>query len=99
MGWFAKVKPTIEGTDKISVGAGVFRKCDGCSETLLAEEFERNLEVCPRCGYHYRLLGEAWAEILLDPESFQQFAADLAPTDPLEFSDGKRYPDRVRASQ
>jgi acetyl-CoA carboxylase carboxyl transferase subunit beta len=99
MGWFAKIKPTIEGTDKISVGAGVFRKCDGCAATLLSEEFDRNLQVCPHCNYHYRLTAEMWEEVLLDPDSFRQFATDLAPTDPLEFSDGKRYPDRVRATQ
>ena len=99
MGWFAKVKPSLEGADKVSIGAGVFRKCDGCDATLLAEEFERNLEVCPRCGYHYRLPSDAWLELLLDPGHFEEFATDLVPGDPLEFTDGKRYPERVRATQ
>ena len=99
MGWFAKVKPTIEGAEKVSVGAGVFRKCDGCDATLLAEEFERNLEVCPRCGHHYRLSADAWMELLLDPGQFDEFAMDLVPRDPLGFTDGKRYPERVRATQ
>jgi acetyl-CoA carboxylase carboxyl transferase subunit beta len=99
MGWFAKVKPSVEGSEKVSVGAGVFRRCEGCDETLLAEEFERNYEVCPRCGFHYRLDAERWAQLLLDPGSFDEFARGLEPGDPLNFTDGKRYPDRVRATQ
>jgi acetyl-CoA carboxylase carboxyl transferase subunit beta len=99
MGWFAKVKPTTEAAEKVSVGVGVFRKCDGCDVTLLAEEFEHNAEVCPRCGHHYRLRAEAWMQLLLDPGSFDEIAADLVPGDPLAFTDGKRYPERVRASQ
>jgi acetyl-CoA carboxylase carboxyl transferase subunit beta len=99
MGWFAKVKPTIEAADKVSVGAGVFRKCDACGETLLAEEFERNWEVCPRCGFHYRLPAEGWEQLLLDAGSFEELAAGLVPGDPLGFTDGKRYPDRVRSTQ
>lgn len=81
------------------MGAGVFRKCEGCNETLLAEELEHNLEVCPRCGYHHRLSPDVWARLLLDPDSFHEFATELRPCDPLEFSDGKRYPDRVRSTQ
>jgi acetyl-CoA carboxylase carboxyl transferase subunit beta len=99
MGWFAKVKPSVEGSEKVSVGAGVFRRCDGCEETMLAEEFERNYEVCPRCGHHYRLDAERWAQLLLDPGSFDEFARGLEPGDPLSFTDGKRYPERVAATQ
>jgi acetyl-CoA carboxylase carboxyl transferase subunit beta len=99
MGWFAKVKPSIEGSEKVSVGAGVFRRCDGCEETLLAEEFERNYEVCPHCGYHYRLDADRWAQLLLDPGSFDEFARDLEPCDPLNFTDGKSYSERIAATQ
>jgi acetyl-CoA carboxylase carboxyl transferase subunit beta len=99
MGWFEKVKPSIDAPDKVSVGAGVFRRCDGCGETLLAEQFERNFEVCPACGYHYRLDALSWAQLLLDPGTFDEFAKGLEPGDPLRFTDGKPYPDRVRATQ
>jgi acetyl-CoA carboxylase carboxyl transferase subunit beta len=99
MGWFAKVKPSVEGSEKVSVGAGVFRRCSNCDETLLVEEFERNYEVCPRCGHHERLGAERWAQLLLDPGTFEEFARGLEPGDPLSFTDGKRYPDRVRATQ
>ncbi|MEI8256632.1 MAG: acetyl-CoA carboxylase, carboxyltransferase subunit beta, partial [Deltaproteobacteria bacterium] len=56
-------------------------------------------EVCPRCGHHYRLPADGWLELLLDPGSFDEFAVDLVPCDPLGFKDGKRYPERVKATQ
>ena len=42
--------PSATPTEKKTLGKGVFRKCDGCGETLAAEAFARNFEVCPQCG-------------------------------------------------
>jgi len=99
MGWFAKTKATTDASEKKTLGRGVFRRCDSCGETLLAEEFTNNLEVCPSCGYHYRMSGEAWTELLLDPGSFREVDAGLVSSDPLGFTDSKRYPARIEASR
>lgn len=96
MGWFAKGK--VSPSEKRPLGRGVFRKCEGCGETRTAEEFTGNLEVCPGCGYHERISGEAWIELLVDPGSFEEHDAELMPGDPLKFRDTKRYPDRVEAT-
>jgi acetyl-CoA carboxylase carboxyl transferase subunit beta len=87
----------LEQTEKVSLGAGVFRKCEGCGETQLSEAFE--LGVCPRCGHHGRLSVEQWMQLLLDPGSFEAQGEALTPVDPLGFSDGRPYPDRARASR
>lgn len=34
---------------------GFLVKCPSCQKTLLSEEYENNLFVCPNCGYHARL--------------------------------------------
>ena len=98
MGLFAKTKTTTDASEKRTLGEGVFRRCDACGETLVAEEFAANLEVCPSCGYHYRMSGEAWVELLLDPGSWNELDTGLVSADPLGFKDEKRYPDRVKAS-
>ena len=98
MAWFGKTKVAVDGSEKRTLGKGVFRRCDECSETLLAEEFTANLEVCPACGFHYRMSGEAWAELVLDPGSFTECDAGLRSLDPLGFRDSKRYPERLAAS-
>jgi acetyl-CoA carboxylase carboxyl transferase subunit beta len=65
-----------------------------------AEQFEQNFEVCPQCGQHHKLLAPRWRELLLDDgKLIEEWDAGLEPADPLAFSDGKPYPERVKSSQ
>jgi acetyl-CoA carboxylase carboxyl transferase subunit beta len=75
---------------------GLWAKCDSCSEIVYRQELEQNLMVCPRCGHHFPLPARARLEATLDPNSFEELDAELAPTDPLAFSDTKKYRDRLR---
>ena len=98
MGWFGKTKAATDASEKRTLGRGVFRRCTECGATLLAEDFSNNLEVCPSCGHHYHLSAEAWIELLLDPESWEELDAELVSGDPLSFRDERRYAERVRAT-
>lgn len=99
MAWFGKTKADVDASEKKTLGRGVFRKCIECNVTLPSEDFTANNEVCPECGHHYRLSGEAWAELLLDPGTFRELDEGVLSSDPLAFVDSKRYPDRLVASQ
>jgi acetyl-CoA carboxylase carboxyl transferase subunit beta len=88
-----------DASEKRSFAKGVFRKCDGCGQTLTAEQMIANFEVCPLCGQHHKLAAPRWRELLLDGGHLDEWDAHLEPTDPLAFSDGKSYPDRVAAAQ
>ena len=55
--------------------------------------------MCPLCGQHHKLAAPRWRELLLDAAHLEEWDAHLEPTDPLGFSDGKTYPDRVAAAQ
>jgi acetyl-CoA carboxylase carboxyl transferase subunit beta len=99
MAWPEKNLPTTDGSEKRSLGVGVFRRCDGCSETLTAEELAARFEVCPLCGHHHRLDAEGWRRLLLDDGALDAWDPHLAPADPLSFTDGRSYKDRVAASQ
>ena len=98
--WFRKDKAPRALRDMgkaTSLGEGLFLKCDGCRETLYAKEVERNQRVCPKCGFHFRLLVEERLKLLFDDGVFQPLFADLRATDPLRFRDTKRYRDRLRS--
>lgn len=100
MEWPDKKTGGLDASEKQSFGKGVFRKCDGCGETMPAEAFEGNFEVCPQCGQHHKLTAARWRELLLDDgKLIEEWDAGLEPSDPLGFTDGKPYPDRVKASQ
>jgi acetyl-CoA carboxylase carboxyl transferase subunit beta len=97
--WPEKKPAESDAAEKKSVGKGVFRKCDGCGETLASEAFANNFEVCPQCGQHHKLGAAGWRQLLLDDGALEEWDAHLAPADPLEFVDGKTYPERVAAAQ
>ena len=63
------------------------------------EDFERNLEVCPACGFHFHLTAEQWIELLADEGSWTALDTELSAGDPLRFVDSKAYPDRVEAAR
>jgi acetyl-CoA carboxylase carboxyl transferase subunit beta len=98
-GWPDKKPGGLDASEKTSFGKGVFRKCDGCGETMPSETLEKNWEVCPGCGQHHKLHAARWRDLLLDDGKLEEWDAQLEPADPLGFTDGKPYPDRVAASQ
>jgi acetyl-CoA carboxylase carboxyl transferase subunit beta len=97
MAWFGRTRAKPEASDKKTLGRGVFRKCEACNVTLRAEDFTANHEVCPECGHHYRLSGEAWVDLLCDPGTFEERDTGIYSTDPLGFTDEKPY--RIRIDQ
>ena len=97
--WPDKKPGGLDASEKTSFAKGVFRKCDGCGETMAAEAFEKNFEVCPHCGQHHKLTAARWRDLLLDDGKLEEWDAGLSAADPLSFSDGKSYPDRVAAAQ
>lgn len=100
MGWFNKEKAGIDKSEerKIKVPEGMWVKCQGCSETLLAKDIEANLNVCPKCGHHYRISARRRLELLLDNGTWQEFDAGMTSVDFLEFKDAKSYQERINTA-
>ena len=60
-------------------------KCPKCKEMLVSRDWEKNLKVCTRCGYHFKLTAYERIELLADPESFIEADANIISVDPLDF--------------
>jgi len=60
-------------------------KCTKCKEILIAREWEKNLKVCTRCNYHFKLSAYERIELLVDPDSFVEIDANITSVDPLHF--------------
>ncbi len=96
---FAKTKAGVDAHEKKTLGEGLFRKCDACGDAVKKEDFERNLDVCPACGFHFHLPAEQWIDLLADEGSWTARDTELSAGDPLQFVDSKAYPDRVAAAR
>jgi acetyl-CoA carboxylase carboxyl transferase subunit beta len=102
MSWFEKLMPSrirTEASSKRAVPEGLWAKCPGCSAILYRAELERNLEVCPKCGYHNRIPARRRLEAFLDSGFFEEVAAETESMDPLKFKDLKKYKDRLAQAQ
>ena len=96
---FAKTKAGVDAHEKKTLGEGLFRKCDACGDAVKKEDFERNLEVCPACGFHFHFSAEQWIDLLTDEGTWTALDTELSAGDPLEFIDSKAYPERVVAAR
>ena len=102
MSWFEKLMPSrirTEGGTKKAVPEGLWAKCPSCNAVLYRAEMERNLDVCPKCGYHNRIGARRRLDLFLDPEPRVEIAGDLESADPLKFKDSKKYKERLAAAQ
>jgi acetyl-CoA carboxylase carboxyl transferase subunit beta len=102
MAWFRKTKqPKAVRMDRprSTVPEGLWVKCEGCKEIVYSRDLDRNLRVCPKCGYHFRIDARTRISLLLDDPQPKELFAAVSPVDPLAFRDSKRYRDRLKSYQ
>ena len=102
MAWFRKTKkpkPIRVDRPRSTVPEGLWVKCEGCKEIVYSRDLDRNLKVCPKCGYHFRIDARTRIALLLDDSEPRELFAGVSPTDPLSFRDSKRYRDRLKSYQ
>jgi acetyl-CoA carboxylase carboxyl transferase subunit beta len=78
---------------------GLWTKCNNCGEIIYRKEVERNLKVCPKCGYHFRLSAEEWVFLVCDEGTFIEKDREMTSADVLNFKDRMKYRDRLRESE
>jgi len=84
---------------KRGVPEGLWLKCGGCGATIYRKEAEELLNVCPQCSFHWYVSARQRIDQLLDTATFEEWDANLRPTDPLGFQDKKPYAERIVAEQ
>jgi acetyl-CoA carboxylase carboxyl transferase subunit beta len=99
MAWFRKPKQPLKSADKRDLPSDVFDKCGGCGEIVYGERLARNAQVCPECGFHFRIPPDKYLELLLDPDTFEERDPEFRSRDPLEFEDLKLYSIRLAAAE
>lgn len=89
-------RPKYESVERRDLPAGLWAKCPRCAQLVYRKELERNLKVCPKCGYHHRLSGPERLRLLVDDGTFEEWDADLRSEDPLGFPGyAERYREAV----
>ncbi|MDK2917679.1 MAG: acetyl-CoA carboxylase carboxyl transferase subunit beta [Candidatus Petromonas sp.] len=83
-----KTSMNIEFANRIvekDIDEKIWIKCSNCSEILLSEDVEKNLYICNKCDYHFRMGARDRLSIVLDENSFKEYDKELKITNPLDF--------------
>jgi acetyl-CoA carboxylase carboxyl transferase subunit beta len=76
----------------------MWTKCPKCGEVLYRRDLAANLFVCTRCGYHFRMKAYDRIASMVDGE-FTELGADVLPGDPLDWSDRRSYPAKLKSDR
>ena len=102
MSWLDKILPSrirANKEDKGSVPDGLWHKCINCDAVIYRAEYEKNLNVCPKCNHHGRISARKRAEIILDSDDKLEILNNIQPVDMLNFKDNEKYKDKLISTQ
>ena len=101
MNWISNyVRPRINSIfSRREVPENLWSKCDECGTMLFHRELQDNLNVCIECGHHMPISPRSRFKHLFDGGVFVEIDVPKPITDPLQFKDQKKYPDRMKAAQ
>jgi len=98
MAWFKKSKE-LKPDKKVKIPEGLWVKCDSCKEIIYKKEIDKNLKICPKCNYHFRISARERIRLLVDEGTFVEIDSGLASDDPLHFKDKIPYKDRLEENR
>lgn len=74
-------KPTID------IPIGKWIKCEKCKEIIYKDDVRKNLNICPNCGYYFRMHIGKRIEQIIDENTYKRFDLNIETTNPLELED------------
>jgi acetyl-CoA carboxylase carboxyl transferase subunit beta len=101
MNWITNyVRPRINSLfSRRDVPENLWTKCPECGTMLFHRELADNLNVCTNCGHHLAITPRDRFAALFDNGIFKEVKVPEPITDPLQFRDQKKYPERMKAAQ
>jgi acetyl-CoA carboxylase carboxyl transferase subunit beta len=103
MAWFTRQKPARETSTTQDANVvrteGLWLKCDSCRQVVWRKALEENLQVCPKCEFHFKIDAATRLRQLFDDGKWEEFDRELTSTDPLKFVDQKSYLERLASGK
>jgi len=98
MNWLTNfVKPKLSALVKRKdVPENLWQNCPSCGSMIHHKDLKENLRVCNTCNHHFRMSAEDRIKLLFSKDETQEIELDKISDDPLNFSDKKKYKDRLK---
>jgi acetyl-CoA carboxylase carboxyl transferase subunit beta len=102
LNWITKfIKPKIASLFKKKTAESeqvLWTTCE-CKNLIYKEDLQKNLNCCPKCGAHHKLTCVERFEIFFDNKEFSLISTPLPKDDPINFTDKKKYTDRLKLAR
>ena len=73
-------------------------KCPSCGELVYNPDLKADHEICPKCGYYFRMHAADRIAMIVDGD-FVEVGADIEPGDPLQWVDKRPYPEKLASDR
>lgn len=93
-----KAEKNEKAVSTVKVPDNMLFKCPRCLNVVMTDELEKNLRVCPECGYHARMAAPDRIRLIADKDSFTEFDADMMSKNPIDFPDYEAKQQKLRES-
>ncbi|HVZ29250.1 MAG TPA: acetyl-CoA carboxylase, carboxyltransferase subunit beta [Asticcacaulis sp.] len=98
-GWLAKIAPGVSKfVNRRETPENLWVKCPDTGEMIYRSDLEAAMWVTP-AGRHMRIGPEARFKYTFDDAQWESLPTPDVPEDPLQFSDGKAYSERLKAAR
>ena len=98
MNWLTNfVKPKLKAlvSRRNDVPSNLWQNCPNCGNIMHHKDMYENFHICNSCDYHFRMPVEKRIEMLFSKENFHELQLEEIEDDPLNFTDTKKYSDRL----
>lgn len=96
---FSRHQSATPRRKKREIPPGLWTKCESCSQLIYNKALDENLRVCSKCDFHFPLTAHQRISLTVDEGSFEEWDADLMPSDPLHFEVPRPYAEKMVEEQ
>jgi len=103
MPWFKKrdeEEKEAEGKpEELQLSDHLWIKCNSCNEIIYRKVIERNLQVCPKCNYHFQIPARRRIDCVVDPDTFIEYDIEASKKWKDKFPQVRVVPRRMREEE
>jgi acetyl-CoA carboxylase carboxyl transferase subunit beta len=101
MSWFTRKDKGIQTPTEFKRDSpdGLWYQCPSCKKALHTREHRLFAFTCSSCNYHEKIGSQEYFELLFDQSRYTEIDPMMSSGDPLNFTDTKKYTDRVKATE
>lgn len=101
MSWFTRKDKGIQTPTEFKRDSpdGLWYQCPSCKKALHTREHCLFAFTCSSCNYHEKIGSQEYFELLFDQSRYTEIDPMMSSGDPLNFTDTKKYTDRLKATE